>query len=279
MSEATIGAALREATLKLKEGGIADPGRDARLLVAHAAGIGADRLRLHEAEAFGAQAALGDLLQQRLAHKPVAMIIGGREFWGRWFEVTPDTLVPRPETETLIETALAHDFSTLLDLGTGSGAIAVTLLAERPKARGCATDISAEALDVARRNADAAGLGGRLELLRADWFAGVSGRYDLIVSNPPYIGRAELADLAPDVRNWDPPQALSPGEDALAAYRAICLGAGQHLSPKGRLIVEIGASQGAAVAELFRTSGLTQVQVIPDLDGRDRVVSGLNSEK
>ena len=279
MSGATIGAALREATLKLKEGGIADPGRDARLLVAHAAGIGADRLRLHEAEAFGAQAALGDLLQQRLAHKPVAMIIGGREFWGRWFEVTPDTLVPRPETETLIETALAHDFGTLLDLGTGSGAIAVTLLAERPKARGCATDISAEALDVARRNADAAGLGGRLELLCADWFAGVSGRYDLIVSNPPYIGRAELADLAPDVRNWDPPQALSPGEDALAAYRAICLGAGQHLSPKGRLIVEIGASQGAAVAELFRTSGLTQVQVIPDLDGRDRVVSGLNSEK
>jgi len=279
MSAKTIGGALREATARLKAGGIADPGRDARLLLARAAGLGADRLRLHEADDFQGATALAAMLEQRLVHMPVAMILGGREFWGRWFKVTTDTLVPRPETETLIEKALSQPFTNLLDLGTGSGAIAVTLLAERACARGIATDISDAALAVAAENAKAADLGDRLELRRANWFAGLEGQFDLIVSNPPYIGRAELAGLAPDVRNWDPEVALSPGADALAAYRMICAAAPGFLAPLGRLIVEIGATQGAAVSELFKECGMQQINVIPDLDGRDRVVSGVFSEK
>lgn len=279
MSAITIGAALHQTTLTLNAAGIADPGRDARILVAHAAGIAAGRLRLHVGDDFVAAKALSDMVDQRLANKPVAMIIGGREFWGRWFKVTQDTLVPRPDTETLIDAALEEPFDRVLDLGTGSGVIAVTLLAERPGATGLATDMSEGALVVAAQNAKAAGLDGRLKFQRADWFAGLSGQFDLIVSNPPYIGRAELAALGPDVRDWDPVDALSPGDDALGAYRQICANAIRHLLPGGRLMVEIGLSQGAQVSELFLRAGLSEVSVIPDLDGRDRVVRGVFSAK
>lgn len=273
----TIGEALRAATARLKAGGIADPGRDARLLLAHVASISADRLRLHEDDEFEASARLDVMLEDRLDHKPVAMIIGGRDFWGRWFKVTPDTLVPRPETETLIEAALSIGFERILDLGTGSGVIAVTLLAEQSGATGVATDISGAALSVARQNADAAGLGTRLRCHRSNWFDEVTGRFDLIVSNPPYIGQSELPDLAPDVRDWDPEVALSPGEDALAAYRTISHGAGAHLMPDGVLMVEIGATQGAEVAGLLQKAGFVDIQTIPDIDGRDRVIYGRNS--
>ena len=266
--------ALRAAAARLAAAGVAEAPRDARRLLAHAMGIGADRLLLHLGEALtpAAAAAFEVAVAARSARQPVSQITGSRLFWGRAFRVTRDTLDPRPETESLIAAALERPFGRVLDLGTGTGCILFTLLAERPAARGVGTDLSEAALAVAAGNAADLGLAGRVEFLAADWFAGVEGRFDLIVSNPPYITAEEMASLDSDVRDWEPHMALTPGGDGLDAYRAIAAGAGAHLGPGGRLLVEIGRSQGAAVSALFTAAGLGQVRVLPDLDGRDRVV-------
>jgi release factor glutamine methyltransferase len=277
-------AALAAALARLAAAGVPDPARDARVLLAHAAGIAADRLSLHMDDALTPDAAarFDVALTARAARQPVAQITGGRDFWRHRFIVTPDVLDPRPETETLVAEALRAPFARLLDLGTGSGAILLSLLAERPAATGLGTDLSHAALGVARRNAQALGLADRAAFALSDWFADVAGRFDLIVSNPPYIAAAEIPGLAPEVRDWEPRLALTPrdatgddpGGDGLAAYRAIALRAPAHLAPGGRLMVEIGPTQGAAVAALFTAAGLTDVAVLPDLDGRDRVVRG-----
>ncbi|MBF9059973.1 peptide chain release factor N(5)-glutamine methyltransferase, partial [Rhodobacterales bacterium HKCCSP123] len=218
----------------------------------------------------GAEAALG----RRLAREPLAQILGAWEFHGRSFKVTRDTLVPRPDTETLVDLALARPFDRLIDLGTGTGAIAVTLLAERGGAGGVASDISGAALAVAAGNAAGHGVGGRLQLIEADWWDGVDGAFDLVVSNPPYVTEAEYAALAPEVTEWEPRGALTPGGDGLSAYRAILAGLRAHLVPGGRCLVEIGAGQGDAVAALFAAAGLADVAVHPDINGKPRVVEG-----
>ena len=166
--------------------------------------------------------------------------------------------------------ALERPFARVLDLGTGTGCLAVTLLAERPEASGVATDLSEAALAVARRNAEAHGVAERLELRHGDWWAPVEGRFDLIVSNPPYVAAAEMAGLAPEVRA-EPRLALTPGGDGLGAYRAIADGLLRHLVPGGRALLEIGATQGPAVAAILRAAGLDAVRLRPDMDGRDRV--------
>ena len=172
----------------------------------------------------------------------------------------------------LIEAALAEPFASVLDLGTGTGAILISLLAERPGTRGIGTDISPAALIVARENADRIGV--CADFMESDWFSGLSGEFDLIVSNPPYIALTEMDDLSPEVALWEPRQALTDGADGLSAYRAITAGAPAHLTPGGRLIVEIGPSQGAAVAALMAGAGLVDPHVLRDLDGRDRIVCG-----
>jgi len=272
--EVTGAEALRAAVARLAAAGVADAPRDARRLLAHAMGIRADRLLLHLGEALtpAAAAAFELAVAARSARQPVSQITGSRLFWGRAFRVTRDTLDPRPETETLVAAALERPFERVLDLGTGTGCIILTLLAERPAARGVGTDLSEAALAVAAGNAADLGLAGRVEFLASDWFGAVEGRFDLIVSNPPYITAAEMADLDPDVRDWEPHMALTPGGDGLDAYRAIAAGAGAHLGPGGRLLVEIGPLQGAAVSALFAAAGLARIRVLPDLDGRDRVV-------
>jgi release factor glutamine methyltransferase len=274
----TLRDALAAAARRLSEAGIDGAGGDARALVAKAAGVARDRLLLHMGDEMdpAAQARLDAMLARRAAREPVARILGRREFWGRSFTVTPDVLDPRPETESLIELALTGPApARLLDLGTGSGCIAVTLLAEWPGATGVATDLSAPALAVAGENAARHGVAARLALIRRDWFAALSGRFDLVVSNPPYIAAAEMVGLSPEVRAHDPAAALSDGGDGLAAYRALAAGMTRHLAPGGRMLVEIGAGQGAQVARLFAAAGLADVHVRPDLDGRDRVVSAL----
>jgi release factor glutamine methyltransferase len=182
-------------------------------------------------------------------------------------------LDPRPDTETLIAAALEGPApATLLDLGTGSGAIAVTLLAEWPGARGLATDISPAALAVAQDNACRHGVQDRLDLILSDWFASVAGPVDLILSNPPYIAAAEMPALDPEVLLHDPAIALSPGGDGLAPYRVIAAQAGAHLTPQGRVIVECGWQQGDAVQAIFRAAGWPRLDLRRDLEGRDRVI-------
>ena len=274
----TLREALLEAARRLEAAGIDGAAGDARALLAEAVGIARDRLTLHLGDDLepGAAERFAALIARRAAREPVAKILGRREFWGRDFAVTADVLDPRPETECLIAEALAGPKPlALLDLGTGSGILAVTLLAEWPEVRGVATDLSDAALAVAARNAARNGVAARLELIRADWFDGVTGVFDLIVSNPPYIAATEMAGLMPEVRAHDPRGALTDEAYGLSAYRAIAGGAGVHLHPGGRLMVEIGWTQGPEVADILRAAGFEAVAVLPDLEGRDRVVCGV----
>ncbi len=266
--------ALRLAIPRLEAAGVEGAGRDARVLLAHALGIAPDRLTLHLPDKMtGPQASAYEAaLIAREARQPVAQITGRRLFWGHWFRVTRDTLDPRPDTEALVAEALSQPFLKMLDLGTGTGCILLSCLKGMPMARGVGVDISEPALAVAAENSCDLGLGDRARFLRSDWFSNLSGAFDLIVSNPPYIAADEMAALAPEVRDWEPHLALTPGGDGLEAYRIIARGAPSRLMPGGRLLVEIGPTQGQAVAALFWATGLEGIRILPDMDGRDRVV-------
>lgn len=271
-------AVLRNTARDLADAGVDDPMRDARRLLAHSLGIAAGRVTLISSE----NASESDverfevLIRRRVAREPVSHIIGSREFYGRQFRVTQDVLDPRPETEHLVEVALEQPFDRVLDLGVGSGCILVTLLAERLHASGVGSDISEAALGMAQKNAVSLGVAKRCEFCRSDWFGEIRDQFDLIVSNPPYIAQAEMAGLSPEVRDHEPQFALTPGGDGLDAYREITAGVVGHLSQGGRLIVEIGLTQAAEVKEMFKASGLQEIRVVKDLDGRDRVVTGNN---
>ncbi|WP_112309367.1 peptide chain release factor N(5)-glutamine methyltransferase [Pseudogemmobacter bohemicus] len=269
--------ALVAALARLREAGIEDAPRDARLLLAFAMGVPAARLTLHISDPLDAraEARFAAAIAARAARQPVSQIIGERLFYGRSFIVTKDTLDPRPETEILITQALRQPYSRVLDLGTGTGAILLTLLAERPAASGIGADLSGAALAVAKGNAVAMGLDGRAAFTETSWFQGIAGPFDLIVSNPPYITLEAMADLAPEVRDHEPHLALTDFGDGLSAYRAIAAGAPDALVPEGRLIVETGWDQGRAVAAIFAAAGLKNIDIIQDFDGRDRVVSAI----
>lgn len=269
---------LARGTRVLKGAGIDGAGRDARRLLAHALEVEAGRLTLVLPEDVESEAAarFEALIARRAAREPVSHLTGKRVFYGREFEVTRDVLDPRPETETLIEAALAQPFERVLDLGTGTGCILLTLLAETQGAWGLGIDLSDAALDVAARNRAALGLSECALLRRSDWYETVTGSFDLIVANPPYIAADEVADLAPELSH-EPRLALTDEADGLSAYRTITTGAVRHLERDGRLLVEIGWRQGGAVADLMARAGLSDIIVIADLDGRDRVVSARNS--
>lgn len=266
--------ALRAAIPRLAAAGITDAPRDARALLAHAAGIAPDRLTLHLSDPLTpeAESAFAQAITRRMNREPVSHITGTRLFWGRSFRVTPDTLDPRPETEILVETALSEPFLKCLDLGTGTGCILLSCLAGMPMAQGTGTDIHPATLTVAEENARALNLSTRARFVLSDWFTAIPGRFDLILSNPPYIAEEEMADLSPEVLR-EPRRALTPGGDGLDAYRAIAKGAPARLMPGGRLMVEIGPTQGAQVSALFAAQGLSDIRILPDLDGRDRVVA------
>ena len=264
-------------TRRLNAAGIEGAATDARRLMAHALGLPPERLTLALQDAITPeqQAVFDAALAAREARQPVAQITGLRRFWGQEFRVTRDTLDPRPETEILVGAALEKPFAKLIDLGTGTGCILLSLLKSMPFATGLGTDQSEAALQVAAENAARLGLEKRARFQRADWFSGVTGRFDLIVSNPPYIAESEMARLAPEVRDWEPRAALTPGGDGLDAYRALARGAFAHLMPGGRVLFEIGPTQGAAVSGLLAAQGFSEVTIRRDLDGRDRVVGAV----
>jgi release factor glutamine methyltransferase len=270
----TAAEAMVAATARLRAAGVPDPARDARVLLAHAAQIEAARVTLIAPEDLAPEIEdrFEQLVSLRAVRVPVSHLLGEREFYGRRFKVSRDVLDPRPETETLIEAALAEPFERVLDLGTGSGCILVTLLAERPSATGLALDISEIACLQASANAVLHRVENRAEIIQSNWFDAVTGQFDLIVSNPPYIAADEMPGLSEEVRGHEPHLALTDGADGLQAYRAIAASAPAHLGPGGRLIVEIGPSQADAVTDIFRAAGFDQCQTLQDLDRRDRVI-------
>lgn len=275
MSE-TRRALLRQAGERLAASGIDTAALDARLLFQAASGLRHEDIVAEPelAVAHDVVERFSLLIARRSRFEPVSRILGTREFYGRSFRVTPEVLDPRADTETLIEAALGlaqgREALRILDLGTGSGAIAVTLLAELPRATAVASDLSAAALRVAMVNAEALGVAGRASFVQADWFAGIGGSFDFIVSNPPYIRLGEIAGLAPDVREFDPQMALDGGPDGLEAYRRIASEAGGQLAPQGRVVLEIGAGQENAVNNLFEAAGFSRESLHFDLSGQAR---------
>jgi release factor glutamine methyltransferase len=266
----------------LRHAGIETPELDARLLICHATGLTHEALIAGAGEqiALDAHARFEAFVVRRLAGEPVSRIVGSREFYGREFLVGPHTLDPRPDTETLIDAALdvvaQNDWRErpldILDLGTGTGCILVTLLAELPNARGIGTDINPGALSVAAENARRHGVADRAAFVASDWLDGIEGQFDLIVSNPPYLAASEMAALSPEVSH-DPPLALDGGADGLDAYRRIAASARERLRPEGRILLEIGAIQDAAVARIMTEADFAAVgPAIADLAGRPRCV-------
>ena len=286
MSEAVHGSlqqAFAAAAQSLREAGIETPELDARLLLCHAAGLSHESYVARAGEALAPEIAarLEASLLRRANREPVSRITGTREFYGRSFVVERSALDPRPDTETLIEVALDLVAASgdgrplrLLDLGTGTGCILITLLAELPEAHGVGTDIAADALILAEANARRLGVSDRATFTASDWCDAVAGEFDLILSNPPYIASAEIAGLAPDVRAYDPHLALDGGHDGLDAYRRIAAGAAGKLRPGGKILVEIGASQARDVAALLERCGFLVETggIVPDLGDRPRVV-------
>lgn len=277
----TLVKAWGQAKARLSAAGIAGPVIDARLLVEAAAeatrmDIVTDPQRLLTP---AQEATLDDYLSRREQREPVSHILGRKGFWKIMLNVTADVLTPRPDTETVVEYSLRdfpeHAAWSILDLGVGSGAILLALLAERPAAKGLGIDISEEALAVARDNAAALGLAGRVALLRSDWSAVLDeGAFDLVVSNPPYIANHVIETLEPEVRDHEPRLALEGGPDGLDHYRTLAPEILRVLKPGGRFAVEIGYDQKTAVETLFRNAGAEGVQTIRDLSDRDRVVVG-----
>lgn len=272
-----VAQVLAAARDRLLRAGCGQAALDARLLLQAASGLSHGDIVAWPDRTIGddALARFEAFLERRSAHEPVSRILGSREFYGRSFRVTPDVLDPRPDTETLIDAALAVMTPGLrvLDLGTGSGAIIVTLLAECPSATGVAVDVSQAALMVAKGNAEALGVVERMAFLQGNWFQPVTGHFGLIVSNPPYIADQDIDGLAPDVKNFDPHGALAGGTDGLDAYRAIAAGALDHLETDGQVLVEIGAGQEQGVTGIFAGHGLRVTGQYHDLGGHVRCLA------
>jgi release factor glutamine methyltransferase len=276
---ATVRAALANVTAVLAAAGIDSARLDARVLVAHALGLeGAVLLtqgerRLSEEE----EGRVAALVARRARREPVAHLVGAREFWGLSFKVSRDTLIPRPESETLVEAALSFVADrarplALLDLGTGTGCLLLALLAELPRAWGVGVDVSASALELARANAAALGLADRAFWVEADWTSGLGGRFDLVVANPPYVPDDAIATLAPEVARYEPRIALAGGADGLVFYRALSRRLPTVLAPDGVACLEVGHGQAAPVAGLLHAAGLAVRDIRRDLADVERCV-------
>ena len=286
----TLGSAIRKLGRLFEEAGLCSPQLDARILVAEACGRDANRLILDRDAAVSADEAaqIASFAARRLGGEPVSRILGRREFWGLSFNISPDTLDPRPETEVLVETVLGHAKAQglsqaplrIMDLGTGSGCILGALLSELPQARGIGLDRSEAALAVARDNLSRLGLRDRVSFLCGDWISAIGGgAFDVIVCNPPYIAPSEICQLGLEVRAHDPYLALDGGEDGLEAYRIIVPQAFAALRKGGLLVFEVGHRQSETVLDLMKHSapapGFSEVRILRDLGGAGRAVAAV----
>jgi release factor glutamine methyltransferase len=275
----SIAEILREASQALDHAGVADARREASSLLAHVMQKDRTFLISHAEDALD-ESVVRDFaaaIDRRASGEPAQYITGVQDFYGRSFRVTPSVLIPRPETELLVEAALAvmNENAMVCDVGTGSGCIAVTLLCERADARAVAVDISEAALEVARENAQAQSVQDRLQLVVSDCFSQLNvttQEFDLIVSNPPYVSAKALPGLQREVRDHEPIVALSPGSDGLSVIRRLLSDAPTFIRGKGHLIMEIGFDQGEAVSELVNPSIWTLNNILPDLQGIPRIV-------
>lgn len=262
---ATVGSARRDLARRLRDAGADSPDLDARLLLGHALGLEHSSLAAQSERVLSPaeMTAAAALAARRLAHEPVARILGTREFWSLPLALNADTLVPRPETETVVEAALAaidrdgtrRRSLRVVDFGTGSGALLLALLSELPTAWGVGTDISPGALVCASRNAHVLGVGSRAAFVACDYGSGLNGPFDLLVANPPYVARPDLATLATEVARFDPIRALDGGVDGLDAYRALASDAARLVGPRGVAVLELGFGQAEAVSGIMRRVG------------------------
>jgi len=266
---------LSDATLKLSISEIDNAPRDARILVAHALGIPKSQLsmKIKENVSEETKASLEKLISRRINREPIAKILGKRQFWGRTFFINEDVLDPRGDTETLIDYVIDGPVRSVLELGTGSGVIAISLACEWKEVHVVATDISEAALFVAQKNAQNFDVQDKIDFLKSDWFEAIEGKFDLIISNPPYIGLSEINEISQEVLNYDPDLALFAGSDGLGAYKRIIPHLTKFLNPGGTVVLEIGASQSESVKNLMNSSGLSEVKTLKDLAGKDRLVT------
>lgn len=273
--------ALGEIAQLLQKAGIERARAEARLLAAHALGLSIEQIVADDGRLIGSTelGRLRALATERARRRPMSQILGYREFYGRRFDVTPDVLTPRPDSETLIDAVLDHMADRgapleVLELGVGTGCLLLTLLAELPRARGAGVDLSAKALEVARGNAAALGLAGRCRLVQGDWTNAITGMFDIVINNPPYIPSADIAGLEPEVATHEPRLALDGGADGLSFYRRLAGDIARLLRPQGLLALEVGEGQARPVAALLTAAGIEVLEQRRDLAGIERCVLG-----
>lgn len=290
----TINAALARAAEKLQQTGIESARLDSVVLLAHALGITREQIVFGLDNELDSKALLvfDALVARREKNEPIAYITGEKEFWSLDFYVTRDTLIPRPDSETLVEAALKQAQShsnmwmsaqkqaksiTILDIGTGTGCLLIALLSELPEARGIGVDISERALQVASANAKRHGMDSRTQFVQSHWCDALDGTFDLIISNPPYITKSAMATLMPDVLHYEPATALVAGIDGLDAYRALAPQVAARLNPKGAVVFEVGQGQAELVAEIMSAQGLEIQAIEKDLAGIARCVVAIKN--
>ena len=266
---------LADTAIKLSKSGIEGAARDARILTAFAFEIPISELSLKINQQVSEKIIfeLEKLILRRINREPISKILGRRDFWGRTFSINENVLDPRGDTETLIDFVIEKPVKSVLELGTGSGAIAVTLACEWKEVHVTATDISENALSLAKINAEKFNVQNKIHFLTSDWFENVKGAYDLIISNPPYIGLTEQDEISAEVIKYDPEIALFAGRDGLDAYRRIIPSLSKFLNPDGFVALETGASQSNQVKNMMNAVGFIDAKIVKDLSGKDRLVA------
>ena len=266
---------LADTAIKLSKSGIEGASRDARILTAFAFEIPISELSLKMNEQVSEKiiAKLEKLILRRIDREPISKILGRREFWGRSFSINENVLDPRSDTETLIDFVIEKPVKSVLELGTGSGAIAITLACEWKEVHITATDISEDALSLAKINAEKFNVQNKIHFLKSDWFETVKGTFDLIISNPPYIGLIERDEISNEVKKYDPEISLFAGPDGFDAYKTIIPNLKKFLNPDGFVVLETGAFQSNRVKNLMNAVGLIDTKIVKDLSGKDRLIA------